>query len=75
MPAEKKHIGVSALPGSASTQSSVSSARAAAPSGATVTVPHPCDWKNDDRTSLSWPASSSSGCDTPVWSGNQAQND
>src|SRR2546422_7888787 len=51
IPAEKKHIGVSALPGSASTQSSLSSVSAAVPSGAAVTVPQPCAWRSEEHTS------------------------
>src|SRR2546430_343488 len=74
MPDEKKHIGSWALPGSDSAQSLESNTRAALPSGATLTEPHPVAWKNADRTSFSRPASRSSGRATPVSEGSQTQN-
>src|SRR2546422_7128668 len=54
---------MSALPGSASTQSVESTTSAALPSGATDTAPHPMARKNADNTSFIWAASTSSGRD------------
>ena len=74
MPAEKKHIGVCAVPGSASAQSLESSASAPVPTGDIVTVPQPPLAKKSDSISASSPASRFAGLSTPARSRSHAAN-